>query len=186
MAIHRIEPPAVPADPPGRATAEASGIAPPAPGGFKAWLPLLITVIVMPVLAYIMTSLVLLPRLQKGLGLLPVNARQTASPSGAAPAKKESVAMNKLLVNVAGTMGGRYLLASIALVGADPDFKTRVQDFEPQLRDLACSVLRLKTLADLEKPTAQSLIRSELIAGFNTILGGQVVQEIYFTEFAIQ
>ena len=46
--------------------------------------------------------------------------------------------------------------------------------------------LRLKTLADLEKPTAQNLIRTELIAGFNSILGGPVVQEIYFTEFAIQ
>ncbi|MGH7973851.1 MAG: flagellar basal body-associated FliL family protein [Limisphaerales bacterium] len=41
-------------------------------------------------------------------------------------------------------------------------------------------------MADLEKPGARNLIRSELISGFNNILGGPLVQEIYLTEFAIQ
>ena len=43
-----------------------------------------------------------------------------------------------------------------------------------------------KRLADLEKPGARNLIRSELINGFNNILGDSMVQDIYFTEFAIQ
>ncbi len=187
MATNRTEPPAEAADAPAPAAPEATAApAAPAPGGFKAWLPLLITVVVMPVLAYVMTSFVLLPRLQKGLGLLPVAAKESPASKSSAPVKKDSVIMNKLLVNVSGTMGARYLLVSVSIVGADPDFKTKVQDFEPQLRDMACGALRLKTLADLEKPTAQNLIRTELIAGFNAILGGPVVQEIYFTEFAIQ
>jgi flagellar basal body-associated protein FliL len=38
----------------------------------------------------------------------------------------------------------------------------------------------------LEKPGARNLIRGELLAGFNTILGNSAVREIYFTEFAIQ
>jgi flagellar FliL protein len=159
----------------------------PTPGGFKAWLPLLITVIAMPLLAYSMTSFVLLPKLQKGLGITPVAAKEAGGKKGSgAAAKKESYIMNKLLVNVAGTMGGRYLLVSISLTGTDADFKTKIQEVEPQLRDMAGGVLRLKTLADLEKPTAQNLIRTELISGFNNILGGTVVQDIYFTEFAIQ
>ena len=94
--------------------------------------------------------------------------------------------MNKLLVNVAGTMGSRYLLVSLSLVGSDPDFKTKVQDFEPQLRDTACGALASKTLADLEKPGARNLIRSELISGFNNVLSAPLVQELYLTEFAIQ
>ena len=94
--------------------------------------------------------------------------------------------MNKLLVNVAGTMGSRYLLVSLSVVGNDPEFKTRMQEFEPQLRDMACGALAVKTLADLEKPGARNLIRSELISGFNNILGSAMVQEIYLTEFAIQ
>jgi flagellar protein FliL len=184
MAPNRIDAPPDAADASADAAAAAAGAAP--DGGFKAWLPLLITLIVMPVLAWVTTSFILLPRLQKGLGILPVGAAEPGGKKGAAAAKRESFTMNKLLVNVSGTMGGRYLLVSISIVGSDADFKNKVEQVEPQLRDLACGVLRVKTLADLEKPTATNLIRGELISGFNTILGGPVVQDIYFTEFAIQ
>ena len=173
---------------------EAAGAAPaqetapaPASGGFKAWLPLVASVLAMPVLAYATTQFVLLPQLQKGLGITPAvtEVRAKGSKEGA-EAKRESVPMNKLLVNVAGTMGSRYLLVSLSVVGADPDFKAKMTAHDPQLRDLACGALATKTIADLEKPGARNLIRSELISGFNNILGGPVVQEIYLTEFAIQ
>ena len=97
-----------------------------------------------------------------------------------------SVSLNKLLVNVAGTMGSRYLLSSITLLGDAADFPARVAQHEPQLRDMASGILNTKTIADLEKPGARNLIRGELLAGFNTILGNSAVREIYFTEFAIQ
>ncbi len=94
--------------------------------------------------------------------------------------------MNKMLVNVAGTMGARYLLVSVSVVGSDKDFKEKMESRDAQLRDMACGALATKTLADIEKPGARNLIRSELIAGFNNILGDSEVQDIYFTEFAIQ
>jgi flagellar FliL protein len=96
------------------------------------------------------------------------------------------VAMNKLLVNVAGTEGARYLLVSMSVVGTGADFKNSMQDRNAQLIDMASNTLNVKTLADLEKPGARNLIRTELINGFNNILGDDVVKEIYFTEFAIQ
>jgi flagellar FliL protein len=188
MAANRIAPAAESAE--SSANGEAAPQAAPASGGFKAWLPLIITVLLMPALAYAMTSFVLLPRLQKGLGMAAANSSPESgskdSAGGSKQAKKERVAITKLLVNVAGTMGGRYLLVSISVEGSDPQFKEKMQDADPKLRDMACGALRLKTLADLEKPTAQNLIRTELITGFNEILGGPVVQDIYFTEFAIQ
>lgn len=166
---------------------DAAAQAPAASGGMKAWLPLIITVVLMPVLAYGMTSFVLLPRLQKGLGISPAeHSSEAASKKGEASAKKESVTLNKLLVNVAGTMGQRYLLVSLSVVGADAEFRAKMQEAEPQLRDMACGTLATKTLADLEKPGARNLIRTELISGFNNILGGPMVQEIFLTEFAIQ
>jgi flagellar FliL protein len=94
--------------------------------------------------------------------------------------------MTKLLVNVAGTMGARYLLVSINIVGAGDGFTSKMSELDAQLRDMAQGALRSKTLADLEKPGAVNLIRSELISGFNSILGGSWVKEIYVTEFAIQ
>jgi len=164
-----------------------------ASGGIKAWLPLIVMIVLMPVLAFVMTNFVIVPKLQKGLG---GGASTTASAASgesgskakkeAAGAKKESVAMNKLLVNVAGTMGARYLLVSLSVVGTGTDFKAKMDEHDAQLRDMAQGALRTKTIADLEKPTAQNLIRNELISGFNNILGDGAVEEIYFPEFAIQ
>ena len=88
--------------------------------------------------------------------------------------KKVSVPMNKLLCNIAGTMGQRYLLVSVTVVGTGgEEFKTKMTDNNAQLRDMAMGALANKTLADLEKPGARNLIRTELINGFNNVLGRQ-------------
>src|SRR5450432_3994437 len=101
---------------------EAAPVAPAnAGGGFKAWLPLIITVVLMPVLAFGMTRYVLLPQLQKGIGMAGGGETTTDGKSSgkkiAADVKHESVVMSKLLVNVSGTMGARYLLVSLSVVG---------------------------------------------------------------------
>ncbi len=169
---------------------------PSAPGGFKAWLPLIVTAVAMPLLAYAVTTFVLLPKLQKGLDLAAGDAGarteggKPGSPSAAGDQKtgpeKEIVSLNKLLVNVAGTMGSRYLLCTVALAGSDADFKAKVTRHDPQLKDAAMGILMTKTIADIEKPGARNTIRAELISSFNNILGGPVVEDLYFTEFAIQ
>jgi flagellar FliL protein len=178
-------------------TADAKASAAPAPkgehtGSWRAWLPLLVAIAAMPLLAYAVTTFVLVPHLQKalrGTGTAPAQTEASASKEGApapASARRESVPLNKLLVNVAGTMGSRYLLVSLAVMSSSSNFKDRIAEKEPQLRDVAQSILNVKTIADLEKPGARNLIRGELLAGFNNILGDPGVQEIYFTEFAIQ
>jgi flagellar FliL protein len=172
----------------------AEGAAAPAPvpsgGGFISWLPLLVSFLLMPALAYGVAQFVILPQLQKGLGIsgsgTTVPAKKEATASKSANAKQESVVMNKLLVNVADTMGARYLLVSLSVVGNASDFKDKMTEHDAQLRDMACGALSTKTLADLEKPDARNLIRTELMTGFNNILGDSMVQDIYFTEFAIQ
>jgi len=83
-------------------------------------------------------------------------------------------------------MGSRYLLTSLSVVSTDPGFQQKMTDNDPALRDMVTSALSAKTLTDLEKPDERNLIRTELLAGFNNILGTDEVQEIYLTEFAIQ
>jgi flagellar protein FliL len=158
-------------------------------GGFKVWLPLIVTMLLMPALAFGVAQFVILPQLQKGLGIKSAgggDANSVASKKEPSGAKEESVVMNKLLVNVADTMGARYLLVSLSVVGNTSDFKQKMLDHDAQLRDMACGDLATKTLADLEKPGERNVIRNELITGFNNILGDSMVQEIYLTEFAIQ
>jgi len=168
---------------PESATASASG-------GIKAWLPLIVMVVLMPGLAYAMTAFVIVPKLQKGLGGSTTTATaasgESAKPKKAAAAvKKESVPLNKLLVNVNGA-SSRFLLVSLSVVGTSSDFRAQMDSHDAQLRDIAQSTLATKTLADLEKPTARNMIRNELISGFNNVLGDGSVEEIYFPEFAIQ
>ena len=167
-------------------------------GGLKPWLPLAVAMVAMPALAYATTVFVLLPKMQRALALsTSASATDSASQAGViasaeggqapGPSKtKISVPLNKLLVNVAGTMGTRYLMTSLTLVGTGADFKSKIDDNRDQLMDLATGALGNKTISDLEKPSARNEIRAELMTVINNALGGPVVQEVYITEFAIQ
>jgi flagellar FliL protein len=165
-------------------------------GGFKAWLPLAVAAVAMPALAYATTHFILLPKLERGLAQgNPGVAQETTAESGtgaksggkaASDKVKVTVSLNKMLVNVAGTMGTRYLMTSVTLVGNTPEFAGKINDNRDQLMDLATGTLSGKTISDLEKPGARNVIRAELMTVFNNALGGPVVQEIYITEMAIQ
>jgi flagellar FliL protein len=185
----------------GRASAEAEAPGAPAAvaapqGGIKAWLPLIITVLLMPALAFATTKFVLVPQMKKSLGAAtapaapaPENAASGETkdaPTGEGAKTKVKIPMTKILVNVAGTMGTRYLMTSITLVGSSEEFRAKFEDNKDQLMDLATTALSTKTISDLEKPGARNVIRAELITVFNNALGGPWVAEIYITEMAIQ
>lgn len=174
----------------GAAESSAKPASAPSGGGFKPWLPLIATMLLMPAIAFGVAQYILLPQLQKGLGMTDSTANDAGKKDASSPkstkSKQESVVLNKLLVNVADTMGARYLLVSLSVVGNSSNFKDQMQEHDAQLRDMACGALATKTLADLEKPGARNEIRTELITGFNGILGDSAVQDIYLTEFAIQ
>ena len=218
--------------------------APSTSGGFKAWLPLIVTVVLMPVLAYLTTTFLLVPKLQvaargstapahseeeeneaaaedhgakgetteghggKSKGHKGESGGKTEKTEGnsgkgektekgekgekseghdakAGKGGKATAQFGKVLVNVAGSLGSRYLLVNFTLVGAS-NLKDKVEDNKDQMLDSAMSVLSTKSINELEKPGSRNLIRSELISAFNGILGGGAVREIYFTEFAIQ
>ena len=169
-------------------------------GGIKAWLPLIVTALVMPVLAIATTKFILLPKLHqsatppresgaveggkeegKSEGKTDAHGKPGASSKG-----KFNVALSKIIVNVSGTMGTRYLMSSVTLTGNAPDFKAKIEDNKDQLLDLASGTLSSKTIADLGKEGARNQIRTELMAVFNNALGGNVIQEIFITELAIQ
>jgi len=208
----------IPATANGAAKGEGAATAPVSPpaevaraGGFKAWLPLVVTLVALPALAYALTTFVLLPKLKAAINATaPSEAADSAASGeekgskseGARSAKsanegpkseghgaksgKANYPFGKVLVNISGSQGTRYLLTTFTLVGAGADFKTKIEENKDHLVDLASGTLSTKTIADLEKPGMRNLIRSELISVFNNALGKGVVQEIYFTEFAIQ
>ena len=171
-------------NPEGEKNADATA---PSHGGAGAWLPLIISVVLMPAIAFGMTKFVIVPQLQSSLGIKEAPATNGEKTKKAADAKKVNVPFQKLLVNIAGTMGQRFLLVSLSLSSTGgEEFKAKVTEDDAALRDMCLGILSTKTLADLEKPGARNLIRTELLNGFNNILGDNSVAEIYITEFGIQ
>ncbi len=188
--------------------ADAPSASAPAKGG-AAWLPLLIMLLGMPAMAFVMTNYVLLPKLKAELGggaggHEPAaksdpgtghdagkaegghGGKEAAPPASGKAGHRVTYQLTKVLVNVAGSAGARYLIANYTLVGSTTDFKAKLDERKDQLLDVAIGVMGAKTIADLEKPGARNLIRNELMSAWNNALGGNVVKEIYITEFAIQ
>ena len=176
--------------------------APGGSGGVKAWLPLMVSIVLMPVLAFATTKLLILPKVvqarsggegsgheesSSGPGRESSKAEKehAREPKGSAK-KKQTFPISKVIVNVAGSMGARYLMTSFTLVGTHNDFKNLIEANKDQLLDLANTAMASKTIEDLEKPGARNQLRTELISVFNNALGEGLVQEIYFTEFAVQ
>lgn len=194
-------------------------------GGIKSWLPLLVTILLMPALAFVTTKFLIVPKVlharggeaepeetteeggdahgakpeakhgeekaDKGHGEAkkPEKAEKAEhgeKAKGGGKGKKQTAQLSKMIVNVAGTAGTRYLMSSITIVGTHSDLKGLIEENKDQLLDLANSALASKTISDLEKPGSRNQLRSELMSTFNNALGGNIVQEIYFTEFAIQ
>ena len=187
-------------------------------GALKNWLPLIVTVVLMPVLAFATTNFLILPKIVHARGGEPGEAgaadaesikkeegahgekkesgghnekkeegkKEGKSAHGTAGKKRQNYQVSKVIVNVAGSMGSRYLMTSFTLVGSQADFKEVLDENKDQLLDLANTSLASKSISDLEKPGARNQIRAELISIFNNALGGSYVQEILFTEFAIQ
>jgi flagellar FliL protein len=205
--------------PEGEAKAQGKEAAEPGKsGGWKNWLPLLVTIVLMPVLAFITTNFLVLPKIvhartidaedpshahggqaarnegggraekkeEGGHGEKKEEGKNGKGAHGTTAKKRQNYQISKVIVNVAGSMGSRYLMTSFTLVGNNADFKDVLEENKDQLLDLANTSLASKSISDLEKPGARNQIRTELISIFNNALGGNYVQEIFFTEFAIQ
>jgi flagellar basal body-associated protein FliL len=91
-----------------------------------------------------------------------------------------------VIVNLSGVKGTRYLRAKFTLASSDASLEKLVRANENQLRDMAISNLSSLTLDSLEAPGSKNAIRNELMAQFNHVLHGEVVEQIYFSEFVVQ
>lgn len=173
----------------------AVGAAPRA--GLKAWLPALAALVVAPALTWATVEFVVVPRLQKKLTAA-AGEHAAAEPAAhaAAPSKHKdgkdakegapSYEFQNVVVNLAGTMGTRYLKTSFLVTGAEANIKGVFEGAKPKLTDVTLNVLSSLTLADLEEPGAKNVIREKLVTAYNQALGRKVADQVYFSDFVIQ
>ncbi len=184
----------------------------PSKGGVKALLPALLAIVLAPAATFAVAHFVILPRFEAGLRAavdgtdasaahVPSTAAKPA-PSGQGGSKSSGKAgsakdaapvdgdnsyrFENVVVNLAGTMGTRYLKVGFLVTGEKPDVAARFEAERPRLGDVTLAVLSSLTLSDLEEAGSKNLIRERLVAAYNQALGARVVDSLYFSEFVVQ
>jgi len=182
---------------PDKAAAEAPAVAAASGGGIKAWLPLILSIVLAPVLTWAVGTFVLIPQLQKKLAAVPTTDEAPAAVEGAKAEGKggkegkdgkdaASYEFQNVVVNLAGTMGTRYLKTSFLVTGSEPNIKSTFETNKPRLTDVTLNVLSSLSLADLEEPGAKNVLREKLVTAYNQALGRKVADQVYFSDFVVQ
>lgn len=190
----------------GAAAPAAPGAAAPAKGGIGGWIPVIAVVVLAPALTFAAVEFVLVPRLQTKLAIAasgelppPEHAAEESSGGGhgggghgkEGKEGKEGGSPNfefkDLVVNLAGTMGTRYLKTTFIVTGpSGAATKPVFEGAKDQLKDVTISVLSSLTLSDLEEPGAKNVIREKLVNAYNQALTKKVAEQVYFSEFVVQ
>ena len=161
--------PAAAAAPAANGTAPAPAVAPSA-SPLKGWLPVIAALVLSPAITFATVEFVLLPRLTRQLTAAasadPAPAKEKAEKGGEKGGKegkdnKEGYEFQSVVVNLAGTMGTRYLKTTFLVTGADAGIKDIFEGNKPRLTDVTLNVLSSLTLADLEEPGAKNVIREK-------------------------
>jgi flagellar FliL protein len=198
---------AAPAPPAGAAGEKEKGAeqeAAPKAGGLTAFIPLIAAIVIAPALSWAIGQFVLMPQLKKQIAApLPAHAAE------AAPAEEPAAAEGKggkegkgekgkgagsastyefenVVVNLAGTMGTRYLKTAFLVTGSDKTLRAAFEANKPKMVDVTINVLSSLSLTDLEEAGAKNLIREKMIGAYNQAFGKKVVEQIYFSDFVVQ
>lgn len=178
----------------------AAAAAPKKGGALAQWIPVIAAVVLAPALSWAVAEYVLLPRMEKRLAAVKAGDGAEAHPepapaSGGHGAKgkegKEGGAaagfeFQNLVVNLAGTMGTRYLKTTFLVTGVDDKINGLFEAEKPKLTDVTLNVLSSLTLADLEEPGAKNVLREKLVLAYNQALGRKVAEQVYFSDFVVQ
>ena len=165
-------------------------------------MPVILALVLSPAITWAVAEFVLLPKLKASLG--PTEAGEhgeaevahEAEPAHEAKgghgapeggAKSEGgYRVENVVVNLAGTMGTRYLKASFLVTGKDPKLIAKFDAAKPQIGDVTLAVLSSLTLADLEEPASKNIIRERLVDAYNGVFGSKVADNLYFSDFVVQ
>lgn len=94
--------------------------------------------------------------------------------------------INDLIINPAGSQGGRYVAMSIGLGVDNPAALDELKNRDIQIRDAIIALLSQKTLGKFIAIEERVKLKQEILDLVNDKLNGDDVESIYFTEYVIQ
>ena len=90
-----------------------------------------------------------------------------------------------ITVNISDPSGRRYLKLGME-VEVNADVSAALQANSPRIRDAIIMLLAGKTFNDISSPDGKVLLKAEVAARLNQILGAQRVIRVYFTDFVVE
>lgn len=90
-----------------------------------------------------------------------------------------------ITVNISDPTGRRYLKLGME-VEVNADVSAALQANSPRIRDAIIMLLAGKTFNDISTPDGKVLLKAEVAARLNQILGAQRVIRVYFTDFVVE
>ena len=90
-----------------------------------------------------------------------------------------------ITVNISDPSGRRYLKLGME-VEVNADVSAALQANSPKIRDAIIMLLAGKTFSDISSPDGKVLLKAEVAARLNQILGAQRVIRVYFTDFFVE
>jgi|688.fasta_scaffold66157_3 flagellar FliL protein len=153
----------------------------------SAWPPLIAVLVLMPAVAYATTQFLILPKIRGAMTEQKLHAASGKAPEQHADkAAKFSYDFDNLVVNLAGSMGTKYLKASFTLLSSHENLKKIIDENKKKLLDTAINVLSSHTMVELEAAGAKNVLRNALIASFNQALHSDLIEQLYYSDFVIQ
>ena len=164
-------------------------------------MPVIAVVVLVPALCYAVMDFVIIPKIKTSLGAPAApakadghGAKKKSDPHaaksgghGAVDAPAEGVApFGSIIVNLAGSNNSRLLKATFDVKSEDPNIAAIIKENLPALRDAANTIMSSQTINSQDIASGRELIRKSLISQFNRLLGGEVIDQVYFSEFVVQ
>ncbi|HEY3266004.1 MAG TPA: flagellar basal body-associated FliL family protein [Armatimonadota bacterium] len=101
--------------------------------------------------------------------------------------KYTAVPLDEFLVNLADGGDPHYLKAVVVMeVGEDPKLDDKIKEATPKIRDAMIVTMTKRTFHELLTTGGKQDLREALKADGNRALGPGMVNEVYFTSFAMQ
>jgi flagellar basal body-associated protein FliL len=169
----------------------------PAPGpapkkSSNALIPIIVVILLVPALCYGVMEFLVIPKLKSASGggdhskTESHDKAKKDSHGGVKPPGEHTVEFGATVVNLAGSGNSRYLRTNFMIASSDKDIQKIIDENKASLQDAAISVLSTQSLDALDGANGREVVRKGIISKFNRMLGAEVVDQIYFTEFIVQ
>ena len=90
-----------------------------------------------------------------------------------------------IMVNLADPNGRRYLKLGLE-VEVNADVSSQLKAADSRIRDAIIMLLAGKSYTDVSTPDGKVLLKAEIAARLNQILGAQRIVRVYFTDFVVE